>query len=496
MKLTKLNRNLVPDRCNPTPDYYCTWQTQLYATCDGKPALQRRVIGEKGLFSQEKPYGWAYFYEQARSDLLLVMDDSWDVPPSGDTAFYGSLIPDAEKFPEATRGAASNSEALKRLTERVKALGWKGMGGWICAQEAPAFSGKMCDTDYWRLRLREAEDAGFSYWKVDWGKRGTSLDFRRMLTALGREIAPHLTIEHAVIPSVIPYADVYRTYDVPAILSIPMTMQKLKEFLSDTRTELPRMGLLNCEDEAYIAAAGGFSMGIMRHPYAGAFINGKDDMSFPAVHRNLKTKICEITRAVRWHRIAPAFGIDAANVQIDAQTLTDTWHFASRDAEMEAWWFDQPAIRDHMTGERVSKTAPARVARGCALPEVIEDANGNVPFVVAAKNPNGAFSVVTAGRTLERTYEIPLCRVTLRIEDAQTVGVFGEYEELILETSRTHISHVWMQDLAGEEAFDITDDVCIRGGSIQISGALIHAVGTMAQPEGDTSEPGVLIVLG
>ena len=78
----------------------------------------------------------------------------------------------------------------------------------------------------------------------------------------------------------------------------------------------------------------------------------------------------------------------------------------------------------------------------------------------------------------------------------QTVGVFGEYEELILETSRTHISHVWMQDLAGEEAFDITDDVCIRGGSIQISGALIHAVGTMAQPEGDTSEPGVLIVLG
>ncbi len=496
MKLTKLHRNLVPNRCNPTPDYYCTWQTQLYATCDGKPPLQRSVIGEKGLFMQEKPYGWAYFYEQARGDLILVMDDSWDVPPNGDTAFYGSLILDAEKFPEATGDSGANTEALKRLTEKIQALGWKGLGGWVCAQEAPAFSGEMRDIEYWRLRLCEAEASGFSYWKVDWGKRGTSLHFRRMLTDLGRDIAPHLTIEHAVIPSVIPYADVYRTYDVPAILSIPMTMQKLKEFLSDTRTEIPRMGLLNCEDEAYMAAAGGFSMGIMRHPYRGTFTNGKADMSFPAVHRNLKTKMCEITRAVRWHRIAPAFGIDAADVQIDEQTLTDTWHFLDREAEMESWWFEQPAVRDCMTGDRVSKTEPARVARGCALPEVTADANGNVPFVVAARNPNGAFSVVTAGRTLERTYEIPLCRVTLYVEDAQTVGVFGEYEELILETSREHISHVWMQDLAGEEAFDITDDVCIRGGSIQISGALIHTIGTMAQPAEDTSEPGVLIVLG
>ena len=40
----KTTVNLVPDTVNPTPDYYCTWQTQLYATNDGKPAEQRKRV--------------------------------------------------------------------------------------------------------------------------------------------------------------------------------------------------------------------------------------------------------------------------------------------------------------------------------------------------------------------------------------------------------------------------------------------------------------------
>ncbi len=78
--MKKAETSLIPTRVNPTPDYYCTWQTQLYATSDGKPAGQRAIIGERALFDRERPYGWAYFYEQIRSDLYLVMDDSWDVP--------------------------------------------------------------------------------------------------------------------------------------------------------------------------------------------------------------------------------------------------------------------------------------------------------------------------------------------------------------------------------------------------------------------------------
>ena len=97
--MNKTEINLVPNTINPSPDYYCTWQTQLYATCDGKPPAQRASIGETALFNQEKPFGWAYFYEKARQDLFMVMDDSWDVPLNGDRAFYGSLLLNSEKFP-------------------------------------------------------------------------------------------------------------------------------------------------------------------------------------------------------------------------------------------------------------------------------------------------------------------------------------------------------------------------------------------------------------
>ena len=68
--MKRMTVDLVPSHPNPTPDYYCTWQTQLYATSDGKPEGQRAVIGEKALFDENKPFGWAYFYEQARNDLI------------------------------------------------------------------------------------------------------------------------------------------------------------------------------------------------------------------------------------------------------------------------------------------------------------------------------------------------------------------------------------------------------------------------------------------
>ena len=64
--MKKTNLNLIPDRVNPSPDYYCTWQTQLYATSDGKPAGQRKIICEDALFGAEKPFGWSRFYESAR----------------------------------------------------------------------------------------------------------------------------------------------------------------------------------------------------------------------------------------------------------------------------------------------------------------------------------------------------------------------------------------------------------------------------------------------
>ena len=491
--MKKTNVDLIPHHKNPTPDYYCTWQTQLYATCDGKPQGQRAIIGEKALFQREKPFGWAYFYEKAREDLFLVMDDSWDVPLKEDRSYYGSLLLNSDKFPRSTENAKSNAEALKNLSQSIKALGWKGLGGWVCAQESTRFAENTNAEDYWKTRLRDAAEAGFSYWKVDWGKKSSNLEFRKMLTDLAREIAPDLVIEHAVIKDIIPLADVYRTYDVPAIMSIPMTMEKIAG-LSDVSTiQEGNMGLVNCEDEAYIAAAGGFAMGIMRHPYQGTFVDGRADMSFPSIHRNLKTKMHEIIRAARWHRIAPAFSFDTKQLHIDPLHLQDTWHLQNVDEEIEAWWLNTPLIGDAIKDHVITKTAPARIARGCALPEVHADKNGNAPYVIAAKNPCGAFSVATLGRTTKRQYEIPKCTVTVDIGNADTVGVFGEYESLVMQNAHSRIHRILMQDLADDQAYDVTETVMIRENRIVIPGELIQKIGTISQPKEDTSEPGVLI---
>lgn len=470
-------------------------QTQLYATSDGKPVMQRANISEKSLFAHEKPYGWAYFYEKARRDLFLIMDDSWDVPVEDDPSYYGSLHLNGEKFPEATEGTETNAEALRRLTEKIKGLDWKGLGGWVCAQESERFLGDQTEEEYWTERLLDAQKSGFCYWKVDWGKKGSSPIFRQMMSDMAKKIAPDLIIEHAITKEIIPTSDVYRTYDVPAIMSIPMTMEKISENRDAGKPENGYMGLLNCEDEVYIAAAGGFAIGIERHPYVGAFPDGRADMSFPEIHRNLKTKMTEIVRAVRWHRIAPAFGMDRDEIFIDSARLSDSWRFVNSSEEIESWWLTgMPQIRDCIQDGVVAKTAPARISRRTPLPEVMPDAKGQVPYILAAKNPNGAFSVVTAGRTIDRDYFIPACKVTVMTGDASVIGIFGRYESITLETDlNTERMQILAQDLADEHAYDISEFVTVESGRITIPGDLIDSIGTAAQPEGDTSEPGLVI---
>ena len=480
--MKKTTYNLIPECPNPTPDYYCTWQTQLYATSDGKPEAQRAIIGENALFDKEKPFGWAYFYEKARNDLILVMDDSWDVPLSPGKSDYGCLTLNREKFPSFVDGAKNNAEALKRLTETIRSLGWKGLGGWVCAQES------VRETDipenYWKKRLQEANEAGFSYWKVDWGKKGNDFSFRKMLSEMGKIYAPDLTIEHAMIPDIIPQADVFRTYDVPALMSIPMTMEKLASL------SLLDGGIINCEDEAYIAAAGGFAMGMMRHPYQGAFPNGNADMSFPAVHRNLKTKMYEVIRAARFHRIAPAFG---GSFTVTDRRLQDFWQFIRTEEEIEAWWLENPLLKNDIDGDILTKSAPAVLARNCEPPTVFPDENGDFPYTVVSRNPNGTVAVATLGRTRNRDYFIPECTVSVTVGNADTFGIFGAYKQLVLKTSHKKIRPVMMQDLADTFAYDITDRISFSDGILTIPGELIETIGTSAQPSGDTSEAGVLL---
>ena len=235
----------------------------------------------------------------------------------------------------------------------------------------------------------------------------------------------------------------------------------------------------------YTAAAIGCVMGVMRHQMCGDLPNGEPDLSFPAMHRNIKTKTAEILRAVRWHRMAPAFGVTVDDVWVSKERLTDYWDIESQHAEFEKWW----GFKD---GERVEKTAPSAIARGTALPKIKPDKNGLVPFAVSSKNPNGIISVATLGRTQGREYILPRCEVKIDGGNAEMFGIFGEYDRLIINTERES-GRIYIQDIASDAAADITDKVEFADNRLVINGKIIHDFGTAENSVGDTSEPGVVL---
>ena len=75
------------------------------------------------------------------------------------------------------------------------------------------------------------------------------------------------------------------------------------------------------------------------------------------------------------------------------------------------------------------------------------------------------------------------------------IGIFGEYNNLIIKTDINDIKQILIQDLADENSYDITDLVTVEKGNVIVSGDLISEVGTLSQPQNDTSEPGVVICL-
>ena len=56
----------------------------------------------------------------------------------------------------------------------------------------------------------------------------------------------------------------YRTYDVDDVISVPLTIDRVSRMLA-LKAEDGVKGLVNCEDEVYVAAGLGCTMGIMRH---------------------------------------------------------------------------------------------------------------------------------------------------------------------------------------------------------------------------------------
>jgi hypothetical protein len=509
MPLAAGAENLVPARPGTAPNYWCTWSVQNYLYGDGAKALDpkeveggagaehaRREMNEANVFG---PEGWATtFFPQVRGDLYVMYDDG--LFRDG----MGSFQIDEKKFPSLAGLPAA--ERMRQLNERTRAAGWRGAALWC---RGPATSGAAA-TNF----VEWSKQAGIAYWKIDGG------DQRFAFIGLAQSLYPALKLEHIQGSGpfngnwetgevgrfgayqanwhegqCLEHSDAFRTYDVSPPLSFPTTLDRVAEALRYGNGH-PVRAFINCEDEVYLAATLGCTMGIMRHPLIGLRPDNDIDCAF-SCPRQCKRRMDEVVRALRWQRLAPPFAhfdpepgaaapAPAGNAtRIDDQILVDSWTF-----ERGQTWLAE-AI-----GKTVRQGAPARVSRGLPLPEVHCD--GEPPFVMAGRFPNGAVAVAVQGRTTGgKNWTFSPADVTVAAgAPGHPIGVFGHYQSLALRfDAPLGKARVLAQDLAGNRAEDITAEVAMAGNQLTIPGGLIERVGLSAASQGDSSDPGLVLII-
>lgn len=487
-------RTLVPAKPSDAPNYWCTWAAQNYMyghdlakldpeilEGDSGNRIAHNSMSEKTLFGDD---GWANdFFPRVRSDLFFLLDDGWE---SGGTSTFEINV---EKFPSFT---GSPGERLLKLNRAVQERGWRGAGLWC--RNTPGG-----DADYQLESL--SASAEIKYWKIDIGDPAFNLIRLRNVSHIP------LTLEHVHGEApvngnwkvdgrfgaqprnsrrmeILRHTDVYRTYDVTSILSLPTTLDRLAAMLSGAEGSSEIHSLLNVEDEAYVAAVMGCTMGVMRHPLTGLRPEQDVDLFFNGP-RQTKKRIDEVVRALRWQHIAPPFSPGAGKVQVSEEILTDEWHF-----ERGQSWMPE------LIGKTVRQGAPAAITRNLKLPHV--EAAGEKPFVLATRFPNGAVAIAVQERTrTDNAWFMPSCDVTLDVSDATgPFGIFGRFNSLTLVSERPFEGRlVLAQDLAGEEAFDISDHVRVQGNHLYIPGPVIQQIGLHSATQGDLSSPGMMLSL-
>lgn len=463
--------NLVPDVPSTAPDYFCTWNVQGFACSYSGASPQADMMIESSLFGTGTNQNWLGFYPEVRADLTFLLDDAFDFPIGGghsDTR-RGSIELDTARFPSYK---GTPAERLATLSKDVKAKGWRDLGLWICNSRPNVDELKIDSETYWCERLKWSQDAGIGNWKVDWGIGLPNKPLWKFkLTPKARATAPDIWIEQGGSGAV---GDLYRTYDVGITVSIPETIRRIAAFLKKEDPKDRR--LITCEDEVYIGAGTGCSYGIMRHPLTDNMPNGKPDDCFKPHFRDVKHRMDEVVRAVRWHRIAQPFPKGDAFI-VDATELNDS----------------------------KSKPTPARIARGgLALPIVTMPDNSKEPsYVLCSRHPDGEIAVATIPRNIVTTggkagIVFPLADISIDVggELNRPAGIFGEYASLtFVTTSDLSGKKILAQDLAGNTPVDITAEIKNEKGRLVIPGAVIHRVGLMAGKPGDVSDPGLVLVV-
>ena len=485
--------NLVPDRPCTAPNYWCTWAVQNYMYGHDLETLRPEILegasgsqlahdamSEQMLLDRN---GWAKrFFPAARKDLYLMLDDGWE---SGGTATFEL---DQRKFPSFS---GQPEERLARLNRAIREADWRAAALWC--RNTPGGS-----RDEQLEKLSEA--AGIDYWKIDIG------DPSFHLTDLRNRSHTRLRLEHVhgELPvngnwrrdgrfgaqpqrsrrqQILAHTDVYRTYDVTSILSLPTTLDRLAEMLRGAQGNGAR-ALLNVEDEVYVAAAMGCTMGVLRHPLEGLRPGPDTDLFFNGPRR-AKRRMDEVVRALRWQRIAPPYSAGSGTTRIGDEVLTDSWTF-----ERGQTW------QNDLVGQTVHQGAPAAISRNVALPRVTS--TGERPFLFASRFPCGAVALGMQERTLPgRAWTMPQADVELHVGDAPgPFGIFGSTRSVALIFDRPLSGRrVLAQDLAGDEAADVTGQIHHDGRRLQLSELNLRSLGLQAATDGDLSSPGLVLAL-
>lgn len=489
---TEMPKTLIPSEPRPTESYFCTWGLQsdvaskLGITGESCSEL-RDALTTQTLFGEENYYHCVE--KEFRGSLYFMLDDGWDVPfgtknvRGNGREFFGSIDPDPKKFAEL---GDTPEERLKGLSEKVKELGYAGLGLWIAAQQTNETGESTSQTarKYWEERAIWCHKAGITYWKVDWGDHSRDIEYRRMMTEVVRQYAPGLIIEHAIpqqpydtingeefvknrrinTEQLLPISDVFRLYDVHKPFQEVALLARADEVFScDVKREYDVLGLVNAEIEPYVAGALGCTVGIMKHS-------------------------TEMRALLNWQKISPPFGIFECGYK------------KSDDRLYDKLYFENDIIFMSTAGKEIVESAPAIMARGCDLPKVT--ACGEiVPFVAASKNPRtGAYALAAFRRNIDPNRNVwGLADVELKIDEKEPIiGVFGIFNSvrLVFDGNLGQNITVMAQDLAGcGDAVDITEKIIVEGNTITLDGRLLRSFGKQNRGNGDESIPATVLKL-
>ncbi len=494
--------NFIPDEIKKTGNYFCTWDSQcdeVYfrdtSSCDfsGRDAMcEEFLFGKSGLLNS---------FDGIRGDVIAVLDDGWDVPfGAKDSRLFGLLIPDDERFPSLK--GLSPAKKLRALSDKVRAMGYRGLGLWIPSQVPTIVNGKEVsytpeeERNYWEERAQWCGEAGVMYLKTDWGKHSNDPEYRAMMTDCMRRYAPDLLIEHAFfghplfesekdghempehvkdfLRKVIPVSDFLRTNDVCHEVKYASTVDRAAICLEEAQNIEGKCAVLNGEDTALISAALGCAIGIMRHE----FENKRKYVPLPP------RSIAETECAVRWQRIAPPVPANIGKVHISSERLKDIWHCPDRARNL---W---PSLAE---GDYYV-TAPAAVSRNMPLPQV--KAEGEKPYVLCSVHPDsGALCVSVTPRTFfDRIDVTPLASICVKGGSVSApVGIFGRFESLsVVFDGKTEGMDVYAQNMLSSDAHKITDRVSLCGNRLTVSGELMEEIGKI---DGGNAIPAVVIRL-